>query len=64
MASQVDMIKTLRGKKVADIKLEWENEIDDYYLDSIVFDDGTVLELWGNGFCAQWHVEENQDGVD
>jgi len=59
MSSQLDLIKTLKGKKVVDVKLDWDDRIDDYYLDSIIFDDGTVMELWGDDYLARWEITES-----
>lgn len=47
MPSEIDKLKTLHGKKVVDIKLVWDDVLDDAFIEYIKFEDGTILELWG-----------------
>lgn len=56
--NEIDKLKMQIGKKVTDIKLEWDDTLDDYYIESITFEDGTVLELWGRGTCVGWCLEK------
>ena len=62
MSSDLDKIRDLPGKKVVKVNIEWSNTLDDYYIDSIEFDDGSTLELWGDRSYAVWTFEEWQGG--
>lgn len=60
MASELDKLKGLKGKKIADIKLEWDDALDDYFIESIIFEDGTVLDLWGRSDFVSWVVDDER----
>lgn len=58
MPSDVDKLKGLIGKKVKDIKIDWDGAIDDFRLETIEFEDGTVLELWTKGNCVLFFLDK------
>jgi hypothetical protein len=55
---EMDKIKAQIGKKVTDIKFEWDDGIDDYSIESVTFEDGVKLELWGIGSCVGGCIEK------
>jgi len=63
MPSEIDRLKALKGKKVVDFELIWDNTLDDYSLESITFEDGTMIELYGKDESVLWFVE-GDDGSD
>jgi len=63
MPSEIDRLKALKGKKVVDFELIWDNTLDDYSLESITFEDGTMVELYGKDESVLWFVE-GDDGSD
>lgn len=58
MASDIDKLKAQTGKKVVDIELGWDDVFEDYHIESITFEDGTVLSLYGKADCAWWILDE------
>lgn len=55
---EIDKLKKLTGKKVANIKIEWDDLFEDYFIESITFDDDTVLELWCRADCVSFALEK------
>lgn len=62
MSSDLDKMLDLPGKKVVRVDIKWDDELDDYYIASIEFDDGSTLELWGDRSHAVWTFEKWQGG--
>jgi len=62
MPSEIDRLKALKGKKVVDFELIWDNTLDDYSLESITFEDGTMVELYGKDESVLWFVEGDDGG--
>lgn len=54
---ETDKLKELIGEKVTDIDIKWDNLIDDYYIESITFDNGAVLELWARTPCVEFTIK-------
>jgi len=58
--SDLEILNKLEGQKVKEIKLEWNDSFDDYYIDYIVFEDGSELHLWGEDHCARFQIENRK----
>jgi len=58
MSSQLDKLKNLEGLKIKEVKLTWSYRHDDFFIESITFDNGSELALYAksDGLIA-WEVE-------
>lgn len=54
----INKLKAQIGKKIVDIEIEWDDVFEDYHIESITLEDGTVLEMWGSADCAWWYLDE------
>jgi hypothetical protein len=57
MNSQLKKLRSLRGKKIIDIEFRWNDLFEDYFIDALVFEDGTRLELWGKADLVSWVID-------
>ena len=60
MSSEIDLLMGLKGKRIVDFRLEWDEELDDYCLRWLKFDDDTYLSLIGEypKNIVKWFVED------
>lgn len=60
MPSQIDNLMALKGKKVVDFNLVWDDGLDDFWLEYIEFEDGTFLSLVGDRpkYIVRWFLED------
>ena len=59
MPNQIDNLMALKGKKVVDFNLVWDDGLDDFWLEYIEFEDGTFLSLVGDHqkYIVRWFLE-------
>jgi len=60
MDSELDLLKALKGKKLVDYKLEWNDRQDDYCLAWLKFEDGSYISVFGIDKVepVRWFVED------
>jgi hypothetical protein len=59
MSSDLDKLKALKGRKLVDYKLEWDDQLDDYCLAWLKFDDNSYISVFDKKIKpVRWFVED------
>lgn len=59
MPSELDLLAALKGKKLTDYRLEWNDQLNDYCLAWLKFDDNSYISVFDDRIePVLWCVED------
>jgi hypothetical protein len=55
--TDIEKLKNLEKLNIREIKLVWDTQAEDFFIDAIIFDDGTELAFHAAGHLVAWTID-------